>query len=103
MTYQLVEKRSENLNTFIVTIVADGNDADDVTETMFYTKDHFENIVKELANLRDNYSKGRQLRNYPNEEGFCIPDDGWACPCHTLVKLTVEYVDEDGKIWDVNF
>lgn len=101
--YTLVPKKGESLNTFIVTIVADSNDADYITETMYFDKEGFEEILPELANLRDNYGKNHQLEKYPNPMDLDIPFNGWDGYCHSLESLDVEYIDGEGKIFEVIF
>jgi hypothetical protein len=102
--YKLVEKRGKQLNKFKVTIKADSNDADYVTETMFYGKSEFEEyIIDALVDLKYNYSGHHDLENYPNESDLYIPYNGWDGYCHTLEELTVEFIDGDGKVWDVEF
>lgn len=53
--WKLVEKEPNKRNKFIVTIIADSNDGDYISETETYSKDEFEMILPELINLRDNY------------------------------------------------
>ncbi|WP_437261253.1 hypothetical protein [Bacillus thuringiensis] len=103
MNYKLVEKTSSMKNTFIITIKADSNDGDYITEEMHYSKSDFEEILPELVNLRDNYGDNHQLENYPNPMDFNIPYNGWDGYCHSLEKLSVEYIDENGKMFDVEF
>lgn len=101
--YRLVEKVSDDRNMFTITIIADSNDADYITEKMYCNKEEFEEMLPELINLRDNYGENHQLEKYPNPMDFNIPFNGWDGFCHSLEELTVEYVDESGKIFDVEF
>lgn len=103
MGYKLVEKQSDMRNIFIVTLVGDANDGDYVTETMYLNKDEFEEILPALDDLKDNYSGSEQLEDYPNEMELEIPFNGFDGHCHTLAELSVEYIDENGKIFDVVF
>lgn len=103
MKYQLVEKGSKLRETFVVTIIGDSNDADYVTETMHFNEEDFEEILPELANIRNNYGKNHQLEDYPNPMDLYVPFNGNDGYCHSLEKLTVEYIDHKGKIWDVEF
>lgn len=102
--YQLVEKTGKNFNKFKVTIVADSNDADYITEIDYYTQEQFDKyIIDGLIHLRENASESHQLADYDNEYDLDIPYNGWDGYCHTLIELTVEYIDESGKVWDVEF
>lgn len=101
MKYRLVEKDSDMKNTFIVKIVGDSNDADYVTETMYLDKEDFEKIIPALIDLNNNYSRSHQLEDYPNPMGLEIPYNGWDGYCHTLESLDIEYIDENGKVFDV--
>jgi hypothetical protein len=103
--YRLVEKTSKQLDTFKVVIVADSNDGDYITETMYYTvKDFNAHVIDALIDLQKNYNGSHQLENYPNNgEWLEIPFNGWDGYCHSLSELIVEYIDENGKIYDVEF
>ena len=102
MGYKLVEKKSDKTETFIVTIVADSNDADYVTEKMEFNKEEFEEILPALVDLKENYSGHHELEDYPNPMELHIPY-GYDGYCHTIDELRVEYIDESGKIYDVEF
>lgn len=101
--YQLEEKVSKERNVFILTIMADSNDADYITETVTYNKGKCDEILPALIDLRDNYSGSHSLENYPNEFDLPIPYNGYDGYCHSLEKLTVEHIDENSKIFDVKF
>ena len=103
MGYKLVEKKSDRTETFIITIVADSNDADWVTEKMEFNKEEFEEILPALVDLKENFSGSHELENYTNPMELDIPYNGYDGYCHTLYELTVEYIDENGKIYDVEF
>ena len=101
--YKLVEKSASNVDRFKLTIEADSNDGDYVTEYEYYSKGEFEDLIDEIANLRDNFGEDQELVDYPNELDLPIPYNGFDGYCHTLVILRVEYIDSEGKIWDVEF
>lgn len=102
--YKLIEKVEVELNKFKVTIVADSNDADYITETDYYSKGSFEEYILDgLIELKNSYSGRHQLKDYPNEYDLTIPHNGWDGFCHTLEELIVEYIDANGKVWSVEF
>jgi hypothetical protein len=101
--YQLVEKTGRELNSFKITIIADSNDGDYITETTLLSQSDFEEVLDEVINLRDNYGGRHQLEKYPNKMDLDIPHNGWDGYCHTIEELIVEFIDEDGKVWDVLF
>lgn len=102
--YQLVEKADRNLENFKVTIVADSNDGDYMTEVTYYSKEVFEEyVIDGLIDLKNNYSGEHELSKCPNEYELDIPYNGWDGYCHTLKELIVEYIDKNGKVWDVQF
>lgn len=104
MIYELVEKKVNKKDVFKVTIRADSNDADYITETEYYIKEDFEEYaLKAVKDLRDNYGGSHELEDYPNEYDLSIPFNGWDGYCHSLEELSVEYIDKDGKIWDVKY
>lgn len=103
MSYTLVEQQAKKKDQFIMTIKADSNDADYVTETTTFSKAEFEEYLDEIKNLRDNFGGNHQLENYENPGDFNIPHDGYDGFCHSIEKLTVTYTDKDGKTWDVQF
>ncbi|UGO47972.1 hypothetical protein PQE72_gp158 [Bacillus phage vB_BanS_Skywalker] len=98
--YMLVEKKDHNRNQFKVTITGDYNDADYSTRTEYFSKKDFdENVYAEVKDLEENYSGRHELEDF-NSDWLWIPS-GNDMQCHTLDELTVEYIDEDGKVWDV--
>lgn len=102
MGFKLVEKKSELKNIFILTIIADSNDGDYISESMSYTKTEFEKLIPELINLINNYSESHELEKYPNTMDLSIPFNGYSGYCHTLEELNIEFIDENGKIFDVD-
>jgi len=101
MGYTLSEKVSNMRDTFVVRIKADSNDADYMYSTMRFGKFEFEARIRELVNLQVNYGGSHELENYPNPMDLNIPYNGWDGNCHTLEELTIEYIDENGKVFDV--
>ncbi|EJW14102.1 hypothetical protein M5X00_26230 [Paenibacillus alvei] len=90
-------------NIFIVTIVADSNDADYVTTEDIFSKAEFDEYVADaLIDLLANYSGRHQLSDYPNEEDLSIPRNGWDGYCHSLKKMTIKHIDVNGEHWDVS-
>ncbi|AGI11875.1 hypothetical protein X915_gp169 [Bacillus phage vB_BanS-Tsamsa] len=100
--YTLVEKTNGNRNQFKVSITGDYNDGDYSTRTEYFTKEEFEQadgVYEELKNLEDNFSGHHELEDFP-AEWLWLPS-GNDMRCHTLEELVVEYIDENGKVWDV--
>lgn len=100
--YKLVEKTDENKNNFLITIKADWNDGDYLTETQVLNEEQFIEALPELSDLKYNYSGSHELSNF-HSEYLEIPVDEYGEFCHTLTNLTVDYVDNHGKIWTVEF
>jgi hypothetical protein len=101
--YTLEKHKQEDLNKFIVTIVADSNDADYVTTIEKYTKEIFDReVINDLMDIKNNYSGHHQLKNY---EGDCdyisVPFDGYDGHCHTLESIDIKYIDANGETWNV--
>jgi hypothetical protein len=98
--YELVKKPISNRNQFKVTIVADSNDADYITEINTYSKDSFERYVLDgLIDLKNNFSDDNQLEKYRGSAEVPYSEHG---RCHSLESISIEYTDEDGTVWDVN-
>lgn len=99
--YTLVAPTGRYRNQFIVTIKADSNDGDYMTETSIYPKESFEQwVVDALIELREEYCLPHKLTKYQGR--LDIPTTDWG-RCHTLEEVKVEYVDLDGKIWRVQY
>lgn len=102
--YNLVEKTVKEREIFKVVIKADSNDADYITTTAHYSPSDFdEYIIDGLIDLKEKGTGRHKLENYNNEFDLEIPYNGWDGYCHTLEELIVEYIDENGKVWDVKF
>lgn len=100
--YTLVEKIEENTDRFRVVYVADSNDADYVTETEFFHPEDFHTYaIDALIDLSRNYSAPHKLANYRNEDDLSIPYNGFDGYCHSLKGLKIEYIDHNGKVWNV--
>ncbi|MBE7896091.1 hypothetical protein G7L40_20675 [Paenibacillus polymyxa] len=100
--YKLVAPQAEELNNFVVTIVADSNDADYITETAKYNAEEFNTeVINELIELKNNYSGYHQLSDCPLGEYITIPFNGCDGYCHSLESLQIKYVDGAGFTWDV--
>lgn len=102
--YKMVKKTGEEVGMFKITIVADSNDADYVTCTDLFPKEEFEEYGLEgLRDLREKASLPHQLSDYYNEYDLPIPSNFHDGYCHTLVSVTVEFLDEEGKVWTVEY
>lgn len=101
--FNLVGKPQRERDKFIVTVKADSNDGDYMTERTAYTPDQFERRIPYLIDLIDNYSGSHKLETYRNEGELDLPynEYGDYGMCHTLEEVTIEYVDNDGITWDV--
>jgi hypothetical protein len=101
--YTLTKPESKQRDKFIVTIVADSNDADYITTENTYSKEEFEETIADaLVDLQNNYGLSYQLPNYYNEHDLDIPYNGWDGYCHTLKYVQIQYIDNNGETWDVN-
>lgn len=98
--YTFRKKESEERNMFHVSIKADSNDGDYITEEESYTEDEFEEIVDELIDLNDNYKGFYKLEDFSSEQ-LCIPTTDYGDNCHTLTRLKIEYIDGNGEVYDV--
>lgn len=102
MKYTLHKKAEEKRDKFIVTIKADSKDADYITTEEEYSKADFDQwVVDALIDLIKNYSERHLLTDYNNTFDLDIPFNGWDGNCHSLEKVTVQYVDSNGEIWEV--
>jgi hypothetical protein len=101
--YNLVKKQPKDLNKFKVTIVADSNDGDYITTNATYTKEDFEEyVIDGLIDLKG-HSGHYQLQTYSNEYDLEIPFNGWDGFCHSLKEVIVEYTDENGEVFTVEY
>ena len=90
-------------NIFIVTIKADSNDADYVTNTDTFSKEEFEEYgLDALIDLKENYGGRHELSDYHNDCDLRIPYNGYDGFCHTVTELKIQYIDDDGMTWDVH-
>jgi len=101
MKYTL-SKKEESLNTVKVTIVADSNDADYITEITTYSKKDFDEwVIDELIELEEKYSDSHELEHYSGN--LDVPYNGFDGRCHSLKYVEVEYTDKNGQVWNVNY
>lgn len=102
MNYKLVEKpKKDQDRPFKLTIVADSNDADYITETRRFSKEEFEErILPGLNHLKQHGSENHELEAYDNEFDLPLPYSDWGS-CHSLESVEVEFIDDSGKTWDV--
>ncbi len=112
----LKEKKSSRKEVFIITIQADSNDADYMTEKTIINKtnmtDEVIDLIQKLKKIEGvNHALGEAYEDDNNEYGLehddffnhiNVPFTDWGI-CHSLEDLSVEYVDENGKIFDVEF
>lgn len=109
--YKLVKPNKQKVERFKVSITGDWNDADYVTATEYYTKEEFETIVGNLNFMMKEYNGYHQLKEfttylYPrmnNLKGcaeLSLPCSEYGI-CHSLEEVRIEYVDKDGKLWEV--
>jgi len=92
-------------NVFIVTIVADANDAQYVTTIEHYDEEEFLEIEPYLKDLMINGSVRGSLREWASQsdasEWIEIPWDGWDGYCHSLESISIEYIDENSISYSV--
>jgi hypothetical protein len=102
--YKLIKKKE--VNKFIVTIVADSNDADYITTINKYDEVIFcKYVIDELIHL-EKYSGRHELESYEDNgisEYLNIPFNGYDGYCHTLESVKVEFIDHNGHIYDVQY
>lgn len=102
MKYTLSRKESKEKNVFVVTICADSNDADYITEITNYSKKEFDDwVIDELITLKNNFSQSHELENYRGD--LNIPYNGFDGNCHSLDYVKVEFIDDQGEIWTVEY
>jgi hypothetical protein len=88
---------------FRVIMKADVNDGDYLTTINTYSQMEFEDgLVYELIELSKIVGKGHALETYV-EQGYAnVPfDTQTGEPCHTLERLTVEFISSEGSIYEV--
>lgn len=101
---KMVPKTGEEVGKFKVTIVGDGGDANYMTNSELFTKEDMENfVIKGLRHLREKGSGHYQLKKYDNEYELPIPFTPQDSYCHTLESVTVEYLDEKGQVWTIEY
>ena len=85
-----------------VSIEADSNDADYITNTETFTVEDFEEyVIDGLIDLKK-YFGSHELESYPNEFDLdFIPCNGWDGYCHTLESVDVKLYKSDGTVWKV--
>lgn len=112
----LKEKKSSLKEVFIITVQADGNDGDYMTETTKIKKDDMTDevidFINKLNKIKDVDYALSDIEKQGEAYGLTlddlmlhvyIPSTDWGDFCHTLEYLGVEYIDENGKIFDVEF
>lgn len=117
MKYETIlkEKKSSKRDVFIITVVADSNDADYMTETTTIKKDDMTDEIIDLIKKLDAIEYVNHALGDVDEQGeahgltsddlfshISIPHTEWGV-CHSLETFTVEYIDAEGKIFDVDF
>ena len=103
--YKLTEKKESNLDVIKLTFVCITNKGNEAVGIDYFSKRYFdEYMLKEIVDLKENYIGENKLLDYPNDAELSIPGDfhsSWQHKCHTLKELTIEYVGENGKVYDV--
>jgi hypothetical protein len=97
--YELIPLNPEKGGTFFVKIVADSNDADYITEEFESSKEEFETSdLKELKRLQNKFGGHYKLENYDGDLPIPCSEYG---RCHSLERIEVRYMDENGVLYDV--
>ena len=92
-------KTKEEANYFIITLEGDLNDGDCVSRITKIPKHSFnEFVLEEVRNAQSVI--GKYLPEDMYFEAIDIPFDGNS-HCHTIVDIKVEFVDDNGVIYDV--
>ena len=95
---------------FRVYITADMHDGDSLTSVQSFEKGWFEiYTLPEIRELKKIVGKRGALEEYDRERhiiyqelGLDIPDDTLSGePCHTLKEISVEFIDADGRLYEV--
>ncbi|AYJ75283.1 hypothetical protein BSP36_196 [Bacillus phage BSP36] len=95
---------------FRVYITADMHDGDSLTSVQSFEKGWFEiYTLPEIQELKKIVGKRGALEEYDRERhiiyqelGLDIPDDTLRGePCHTLKEISVEFIDADGRLYEV--
>ena len=98
--YKMTKKECEGL--FRVTMTADLNDADYMTDVTEYTEDEFEGVLDELIEINELVGVDNAIYDYETSYEVNIPFEGQSGQsCHTLESLKIEYISSDGVIYDV--
>ena len=114
-----LEQQIPEKSYFKITIVADSNDADYITEITKRNADEAQDLFKAIEMFLnidwgkfDHYALREGLEALYNEspddyyfivEEIDFPRDSWCEICHTLSSFKVEYFNTDGFIYDVLF
>lgn len=112
----LKEKKSSLKEVFIITVTADSNDGDYMTERTTINKNDMTDEVIDLINKLNKIKNVDYALTDIEKQGeahgltlddlmldIYIPSTDWGDFCHTLEDFEVEYIDENGKIFDVEF
>ena len=99
--YTMTKRKCEGL--FRVTITADLNDGDYMTDVTEYTEDAFEGVLDELIELNKLVGVHDAIYEYETSYDVNIPFEGQSGQsCHTLESLKIEYISSDSVIYDVD-
>lgn len=102
--FKMVPKTGEEVGKFKVTIIGDGGDANYITESELFSREEMEDFVIEgLRHLREKGTGHHQLKGYHNEFELPIPFTPQDRYCHTLENVIVEYLDENGQVWTIEY
>lgn len=93
-------RETELKDVFRVFITGDSNDGDIIIDQEIYSENGFKEIVDDLKDLIENYSGRHELEEYPHISDIPVPYSDMGI-CHTLVRVEIEYIDKNGKLWEV--
>lgn len=97
--YTLIPKKGKEI--FKITLIADMNDGDYLTTIREYTKDRFDLMIDEIKRAKDIVGEYDKLRDF-QECYLSMPWDSQSGePCHTLESIDIEYIDSEGRIFEV--
>ena len=103
--HRLIEKKESNIDVIKRTLVCITNKGNEAVGVDYFSKRYFdEYILKEVIDLKQNYSDEYKLLDYWNDAELPIPGGYHSYreeQCHTLKEMTIEYVGENGKVYDV--
>lgn len=96
-------KKESEKDVFIIKVVADSNDGDYITDFTIVKKDDFdEKFIEEIKILEKIEGISYALENLDEVYDYYINlPYGENGVCHTLSEITVEYIDSNSVIYNV--